>query len=470
MCNPARLFLALLLSISAIPGGALAAQMPGNAPQAACLADGQIEDILLVGGVAYLAGRFENVRPPGEVLGGPLEVARNWFAACDAATGAVLAWDPKATCDSGSYPTCSNNPRGQTLALSADGQSIYIGGKFRALGGSPGTPRRHAARVARTNAALDAQWLPEPNDRVQRIVVAPDGARVYVAGNFQAIGGCNTTPCHAYLAAVDPTTGAVEAAFDPIVESDGGAFATVYSVALSSDEQTLYFGGQFDSVDLARRSSAAAVDAATGAVPTLFAPVLADPNPEDPAVQVHDIQVDRNWVYLCGDWWVTEGIGDQQNQRNVNRFVPSTGAVDLDFWIATDGGVQACALDLNLGVLFVGGHFDCVRAWSDSRTPVDPAPPQCGTDPLFVGTQQRDLFALTIADGTLLPWNPDTAGAAGTWAMTASDGRLLIGGDLAWPRLGTPTHQYLLAYPLPLFADGFEQENSDRWSATVPPE
>ena len=115
---------------------------------------------------------------------------------------------------------------------------------------------------------------------------------------------------------------------------------------------------------------------------------------------------------------------------------------------------------------------DCVRAWADSTTPVDPTPAQCGSDALFVGTQQRDLFALTVAGGDLLPWNPDTGGAAGTWAIARGNGggRLLIGGELAWPRTGTASHQSLLSFPLPLFADGFEGENSDRWSAIFPPD
>ncbi len=440
--------------------------MPSNAPGVGCLTDGQVEDLLLVDGVVYLAGRFTHVRPPGEVIGGPLEVARNWFAACDAATGAVLGWDPQATCDPGTYATCSNNPRGQTLALALDGQSLYLGGKFREIGG---TPRKHAARVARADAAPDGQWLPEPSDRVQRLLLAPDGSRVYVAGNFDQVGGCDPAPCHAHLAAVDPLTGAVEDGFGPRIESSGGGFATVYALALTADGETLYLGGQFDSVDAQPRSSAAAVDVATGSLPTGFAPQLADANPSDPYVQVFDLQLDKDWVYLCGDWWSTGGIGDQQNQRNVNRFSRSTGAVDADFWIATDGGVQACALDANLGVLFVGGHFDCVRAWLDASTPLDPNPAQCGTDLLFVGTWQRDLLALALTDGALLSWNPDTGGAAGSWAMTVADGRLLAGGELFWPRTGQATHQGLLAWKVPLFADGFESGDPDRWSTVQPP-
>ncbi len=453
--------------LASVPGSvAEALEPPTNEPAAACLADGQVEDILLVDGVGYLAGRFTHVRPPGAASGGPEEVARQWFAACDAATGAVLDWDPQVTCDAGVFPACSSNPRGQTLALAADRQSIYIGGKFRGVGGHP---RRHAARVSRSTAALDPSWLPEPNDRVQRIVVAPDGGRVYVAGNFTQAGGCSPAPCHPHLAAVSPTTGAAIDEFAPAISSAGGGFATVSALAFSADGATLYVGGQFDEIDGVARTSVAAIDAATGTVATAFAPELADTNPSDLEVQVYDVIVDRDWVYVCGDWWVTEGIGGQQNQRNVNRFTTANGTVDPDFWIATDGGVQACALDLDLGVLFVGGHFDCVRAWVDFDTPVDPNPSPCGTDPLFAGTFQRDLFALTIADGTLLPWNPDTGGVAGTWAMARGEGRLLVGGELTWPRTGTATHQSLLAFDVLLFADDFERGDTARWTAAPPP-
>lgn len=82
---------ALAVALFVAAAGVSAADMPGNSPQAACLADSQVEDILQVDGVVYLAGRFTHVRPPGTAIGDPEEVARTWFAACDSATGAVLA-------------------------------------------------------------------------------------------------------------------------------------------------------------------------------------------------------------------------------------------------------------------------------------------------------------------------------------------------------------------------------------------
>lgn len=458
-----------LLAVAAFVASSVGAQLPTNAPTAACLTDGQVEDALLFDGVAYLAGRFSHVRPPGTSIGDPEEVERVFFAACDAATGAVLPWNPQASCDPGTYATCANNPRGQTLALSADGLSLYLGGKFREVAGQP---RRHAAKVARATGVLDPAWLPEPADRVQRLALAPDGTRVYVAGNFESLGGCTPSPCHAHLAAVDPATGAIDQSFDPRVECDdqgGSCFTTVYSLLPEPEGSKLYFGGQFGAVNGALRRSVAAVDTATGATTLAFAPDLADSNPSDPYVQVHDLAFDGDWLYVCGDWWQTEGIGDMQNQRNVNRFDSETGAVDAGFWIATDGGVQACALDANLGLLFVGGHFDCVREWLDSTTPVDPSPPQCGTDPLFLGAQQRDLFALSLADGALAAWNPDTGGTPGIWAAAVAAGRLYVGGEVHWPRLApTPSHQNLLSFDVPLFADGFELGTTERWFATVP--
>ncbi|MFN7941335.1 MAG: hypothetical protein U0X73_07025 [Thermoanaerobaculia bacterium] len=449
----------LLLLLFVTP--ALVAEAPTSAPAAACLTNGQVEDILQVDGFEYLAGRFTKVRPPGASPGDPAEVDRLWFAACDAATGAVAAWDPQVFCD-GTLYNCAN-ARGQTLALAADRASIYLGGKFRAV---RGVARKHAARVTLAGATL-LPWAPEANDRVQRIAVAPDGGRVYVAGNFTSIGGCAPAPCHAYLAATDPASGALLPGFDPQISTADASFVTVLALAFSAGGGTLYFGGQFDTVGALARSSIAAVDAATGQSVTAFAPRLSDPNPEDPYVQVHDIRSDGHWIYLCGDWWITGDLGGQQDQRNVNRFDPSTGDVDPGFWIATDGGVQACDLDLDLGLLFVGGHFDCVREYQDGL-PVDPDAAQCGTDPLFHGTVQHDLFALALADGSLSAWNPDTGGLAGTWAVRVAGGRLAIGGELVWPRLGPPTHVDLLSFDVPLFADGFESGDRTRWSSFTP--
>lgn len=428
-------------------------------PRQICQTDERVEGVLVVGRTVFLAGRFTKVRPPGAGPGDPSEVDRTWFAACDLFSGEVLAWDPAVECD----PLVSNctNARGQTLALAPGGMSLFLGGKFNQV---DGVERRHLARVGLLDASVEP-WDPRPNDRVQRIVVAPDGERVYVGGNFSAVtcipggGSCG----RARLAAWDTTTGDLVSAFTPAVAA--GGFSTVRSLAFSEDATTLFIGGQFDTLNRLPRSGFGAVDAATGLTTTGFAPNLEDPNPEDPFVQVHEIVVRGDEVYGCGDWWVTEGQGSQVDQRNINRFDASTGLADPTFWLGTDGGVQSCTLVEDLDILVVGGHFDCVIPHV-AGVP-EPNQPPCGGDPGFHGQVQRDIVALRLTDGSRFPWNPDTGGIPGTWALAAVPGTLVVGGGLTWPRTGATTHENLLAFELPLFADGFETGSAARWSATV---
>jgi hypothetical protein len=53
--------------------------------------------------------------------------------------------------------------------------------------------------------------------------------------------------------------------------------------------------------------------------------------------------------------------------------------------------------------------------------------------------------------------------------MARAEGRLAVGGEVHWPRTApSPTHQNLLLFDLPIFADGFERGDTERWSATQP--
>lgn len=466
---PRRLRNVVVLTSVALAAGAAALRggeeppLPVNAPGPSCLTDSatnvRVDDLLYRAGVWYLAGSFTKVRPPGTAPGDPAEVVRQWFAACDARTGAVLPWDPLAECPP-EIAVCTDpatTPGGKALALTPDGTQIYIGGYFRELGG---TLIRHLARVDAVTGALDASWRPEPSARVLEVLVDASGA-VYAGGSFSSIGG----GAQASVARLDATTAALDASFAPLVTSSTSS-RPVHALAFDPTGSTLYLGGQFDEVNGDARTSAAAVDAATGLVTRAFAPQLADQNPSDPRAQVYEIQVDGADVYLCGDWWTTEGIGSVDDQRNVNRFAAATGAADPTFWVGTDGGVQACDLDLDLDVLFVGGHFDCVVKYvAGVRVPggID----DCGSGDILA-FQQRKLFAMRLSDGSLLDWNPDSGGIQGSWAMLVAEGRLAAAGQLNWPRTGTATSVNLLVFAVPLFADGFESASTGRWSATSP--
>ena len=100
------------------------------------------------------------------------------------------------------------------------------------------------------------------------------------------------------------------------------------------------------------------MDTATGLITTGFSPDLIDTNPVDSRVQVRSIGVKDEWVYLCGDWWTTEGRGDGDEQRNFGRFNRG-GEADptLEPW--TDGGIRDCEF-VGDDLITLGGHFDVV--------------------------------------------------------------------------------------------------------------
>ncbi len=291
---------ALLAALAvAAPAGAA----PGDRPDGTASFDARVSRIVDVGSTAYVGGSFQHAQDDGTT------VPRSRLAAIDTATGHLTGFAP-----------AMNKP---VYAMAASGGVLYVGGTFTKVGtvnrirlaafdlttgtlissfapkvsatvrtitvGPTGTVYiggdfRYVNGVARTRlAALSPtgalqSWAPIASARVRSLLSS--GGRVYAAGAFKTMNGGSGA---GYVTALDPTSGAVDASFDPSISyssfdlavtstavyvaadgpgghlrafglngdalwnltTDGG----VQAVTAGSDG-AIYFGGHFDNVCL----------------------------------------------------------------------------------------------------------------------------------------------------------------------------------------------------------------------------
>lgn len=380
---------------------ARAATAPLLPPLQMCQTNGRVWDIAYYNSTWYLAGDFTQVRPSGVPLSGTGSLARTGLAACNL-SGTPLTWNPVVT------HTTPANFTIQTLAVLTSTNTIYFGGRFTHVNG---LARQNAAAVgAFSGNARDFAPGLGVNTKVNDIVLSSDGATAYLGGWFGAQAWSTSG------------AGAKLNAFAPVIrKSNNSSTGIVTALALTPDQQTLYLGGSdFYFVNGQPRLGAAAIDAATGASTLAFAPVISDTKEGDLYPQIYDVRLSSSHVYLCGDWWTTEGIGEQDpngRQRNLGRFDPTSGAADLNWLPWTDGGVQGCDLDLRNNVLIIGGHFDKTNGFTQTVTDTLPT---------------NDLAAIDLTTGSVLPWQPGTSGGGSQlWAVTAAGeiDQLAVGGE-----------------------------------------
>lgn len=145
-------------------------------------------------GKVFVGGRFSNVRPPGVVAGtgDPGEIARSNFVVLDAATGEPTSCQPAALL-AGDPTTASV----RSLAVSPDGQTLYVGGFFSTFGGSN---RGSLAALDIASCTLVSGFNPAPTGMVRAI--AATASTVYYGGDFTSVntGGVLTTRLHAAAA------------------------------------------------------------------------------------------------------------------------------------------------------------------------------------------------------------------------------------------------------------------------------
>jgi len=280
------------------------------------------------GKTLYVGGSFASF--------GSGATSRNNIAAIDTQTGAVIgAWDPDA------------DGVVRALALAPGGVTLYAGGDFSLVGGAA------RARLAAISIATEvaAPWNPGADATVRTLAVSPDGARVYVGGDFLIVDG----QVRRRLAALLATSGAATA-WNPDIDPGIAGGKGVYALALTTDGETLYIGGEFNNVDGAARSRIAALHTSQTVAGSL---ALAWDPTADATVRGLDLSYDETMIYAGGDFTSIGG----QTRANLSklRISDATSVLGWDPGAAIVAGspvVYALGSDPDRSALYAGGDFD----------------------------------------------------------------------------------------------------------------
>ncbi|MEM8926035.1 MAG: fibronectin type III domain-containing protein [Actinomycetota bacterium] len=353
-------------------------------------------------------------------------------------------------------------------AIEQIGDRVYVGGKFleaRPNRDDPGVAQPYLAAFDVRTGDLIESFRPSLEGPVYSLQASPDGSRLFVGGEFRSING--DTEAHG-LAALDPTTGAVDPTWRAKVTNTSGARPLV--LGLTPHGGHLYLAGRFDQIGVGAGAhtteKAGRVALSTGAPDTTLATDI-----DGSAVWGIAVAPDGSKIFLAGyhdavdgdtrgadyavltptgslipDWSDTGG-----NSANPARWYGQDIVVtdDLVFWAGSEHVVRAYSLTdgslVSVNSTRRGGDYQDLEVVGDRVY----ASCHCYTDHAadfdawgFWGRLPTDVVitpikyvaAYSASTGTYIPDFQLDASAfrAGVWAIHGdSNGCLWVGGDLS---------------------------------------
>lgn len=378
-----------------VVGRAVSADPADWTPQ---VLDGAVDQVIQAGDRMYAAGSFTRIADAGS--GSVLRVRS--LAAFDARTGVV---------DRRFLPRLDGPAT--TIALAADGRSLYVGGEFTHLGAA------RAAYLTRVAADTGAAWpgfhpaaLDGPVSHVLLL-----GRRLVVGGSFQTVDA-TVRPA---LASLDPATGVATGDVDlRLAEprtTPSGATAPIKVTALAAtpDQRRLILGGNFDEAAGRPRYQLAVADLTANPVrladwtTTRYQPMCSDHFP----TYLRGLA-----VAPTGTWFTvatTGGARQGQLCDSVARFDLTGGGTPT--WVNWTGGDTLLSTAITDTAVYVGGH----QRWLDNPQGHDSAGPGAVPRP--------GIGAVSVTDGRALAWDPTKDRGVGVFCILPTAAGLWITSD-----------------------------------------
>lgn len=240
------------------------------------------------------------------------------IAVIDTVTGKADDWRPTGT-------------NGSIHALAVTDTTVYAGGTFTSVGES-----EQANAVAySTRTGKVKGWQPDPNNTVYAL--AEENDTIYIGGAFTTVDGTS----HTYLAGTDPDSG------EPTVTFEGLPNATVRALTLGNG--MLYAGGEFLSIGTSpstNRNRVASFDLTDHSLTSW------DPDASN-TVHTLEYDADNNRVYLGGEFTSVNGATVRNRIAAVNN---DSGSVAS--WYPTGGADDTVeSIALGDGFVAVAGEF-----------------------------------------------------------------------------------------------------------------
>jgi PKD repeat protein len=380
--------------------------------------DGEVHAVAEMGDVTLVGGTFTQVQ---DNLGGPILARSNLFA-FQTSTGQIL---------SSFAPTVASMV--YDIVPSGDGTTAYVAGQFANINGAARTNR--VARINITTGVTSPTFVSPGFDGIVKDLSLRNGL-LYVAGTFATAG----TSARSILAALNPTTGALQAA--PSLTFGGprnGGALQIIKFDITPDGSQLYAIGNFTTVNGLARSQAVKIDltATTATLDAWQTTAFTTACSASFDTYMRDIDIDPTGKYLIIGTTGAYSGGPNAGTLcdSVSRWeTGTTGAGQTASWVDYTGGDTTWAVAAAGEAVYAGGHF----RWFNNPFASDAA---------GQGAVAREgIAALDPRNGLPLSWNPGRDRGVGVFAFQATARGLWVGSDT--DRIGNSEfHAKLALFP-----------------------